>query len=350
MSDDIEKLKAEAEKYRSMKVKHAAAEKLYEASTRLKDKGEDAEAIALLVQAVKLYEEERTEKLEEFLEKVAPVFDALDQLKLAAETYLKAADQHVGRADHRGAIPVYMKAADAYKRGNLLRDCAQTYRMVAEQYEALSEPLLAAGQLEKEAEARLQIKDFTGAAAALHEARDLYREMGRFDEAARCSRQVAELFIQAGSDRDGERNYLQTADDLQLAANEIAKTGDGGRATRFLVEAATIYEKAKRPAEASKCHLQAAEEDLRSNNINAASENYRKAVIEQLLAGDLEAAGNMVGTIKNEEVRKTTAFKQAAALVQIFEKRDEERLNTILKEVNDFSWVRLSLAFGKLVR
>ena len=347
MSEEIEKLKDEAEKYRSMKVKSAAAEKLFEASTRLKDKGEDAEAIDLMMQAIKLYEEERTGKIEEFLEKAAPVLDALGQLKLAAETYFKAAKQHVRRADHRGAIPVYMKAADAYKRGNLFRDVAQTLRNIADEYESLSEPLLAAGQIEKETEARLQIKDLSGAVAALHSAMDLYHEAGHFNESSRCSRQAAELLVQAGNNREGERNYLLAADDLQLAADERTKAGDHSRASVFLLEAATIYEKAKRSAEASRCHVGAAEEDLRSGNMNAASDNFRRAVIEQLLAGDLRKAREIIVSIKNEDVKKTTAFKQSLALIEIFEKRDEEGLNAILKEINDFSWVQLSLAFGK---
>jgi tetratricopeptide (TPR) repeat protein len=348
--DEIEKLKAEAEGYRSKKVKHAAAEKLFEASTRLKDKGEEAEAIKLLLEAIKLYEEERTERVVEFLEKAAPVLDGLSQPKLAADIYLKAAKQHAGRTDHRGAIAIYLKAADAYKRANLFRDAAGSLREVAEEYEALSEPLLAAEHIEKEADARLQIKDVSGAAVALHDARDLYIEAGRFDESARCSKQVAELLVRAGNNREGERNYLQAADDLQRAADESTKTGDRSRATRFLLEAAAIYEKAKQPVEASKCHMRVAEEDLKSENINGASENFRKAAIERLLAGELEAARGIVDSIRNEEVRKTAYLKQSLALVEIFEKGDEERLNTALKEINDFSWVRLCLAFGKLLR
>jgi tetratricopeptide (TPR) repeat protein len=350
LDEEIERLKAEAEKYRSMKVKSGAAEKLYEASIRLKDKGEDSEAISLLVEAIKLYEEERTGKIEEFLEKVAPVLDSLGQLKLAAETYIKAAKQHVRRADHRGAIPIYVKAADAYKRGSLLADSAQTLRSVAQEYESLSEPLLAAEQIGKEAEVRLQIKDVSGAAAALHSARELYIEAGRFDEAAKCSRQAGELLVQGGDIRDGERNYLQAAEDLQLAADENVRTGDRGRASGFLLEAAAIYEKAKRPAEAAKCHLEAAEGDLKNEKIDAASTNFRKAAIEQLLAGNLVEARGIVDGIKKDEVRRTTAYKQSIALIEAFEKQDEEKLNSILKEVSDFSWVRLSIAFGRLVR
>jgi hypothetical protein len=158
---------------------------------------------------------------------------------------------------------------------------------------------------------------------------------------------LGELLVGAGNNREGQRNYLQAAENLQRAADESAKAGDSSRATRFLLEAAAIYEKARQPAEASKCHMRAAEEDLKSENINGASENFRKATIEELLAGELEAARGIVDSIKNEEARKTAYFKQSLALVEIFEKGDEERLNNALREINDFSWVRLSIAFGK---
>jgi tetratricopeptide (TPR) repeat protein len=350
LSDEIEKLKAEGDKYRSMKVKSAAAEKYYEASTRLKEKGEDAEAIRLLLQAIKLYEEERGARLEEFLEKTAPVLDSLEQPKMAGETYLKSGRQHVQRADHRGAIPLYLKASEAFKRSNLFRDAAESLRAAAEEYVALSELPLAAEHIEKEADARLQINDTIGATRALRDARDLYWKAGRFGESARCLKRAADMQIASGNLREGERNYLQAADDLRKAANESIKEGDHDQATRSLLEASLIYLKAKQPAEASKCHALAAEEELKKEDINAASENFRKATIELLLAGEPEAARNIINNIKNEEVRKTPSLRQSVALVEIFEKGDEEGLNSILREINDFSLVQLCLAFGKLVR
>ncbi|WXG43511.1 MAG: hypothetical protein WED04_05640 [Promethearchaeati archaeon SRVP18_Atabeyarchaeia-1] len=350
MADEIERLKAEAERYRSMKVKSAAAEKLFEASTRLRDKGEDAEAIRLLTQAIKLYEDEGSESVEGFLEKAAPVLDSLSQPKLAAETYLEAAKQHLHRKDHRGAIPVYLKAADAYRRANVFQEVAESLRAVAEEYRTLSEPLLAAEHVEKEASARLQINDARGASSALRDARDLYVGAGHFDEAARCLMKAAEVLVQAGNNREGDRILLQAAEDLQSAADESTRTGDHNQADHLLSEAAAIYEKAKQPAEASRCHARAAEEEVKKGDMSGAAEDFRKAAIDRLLAGDLEGARGIIDSVKNDEVRKTTAFKQSSTLLEIFEKGDEGRLNAMLKEINDFSWVRLCLAFGKLAR
>jgi hypothetical protein len=36
--------------------------------------------------------------------------------------------------------------------------------------------------------------------------------------------------------------------------------------------------------------------------------------------------------------------------VEIFEKGDETGMNSVLKEISDFSWVRLSLAFGRSIK
>jgi tetratricopeptide (TPR) repeat protein len=350
LDEEIQKLIDEAEKYRSMKVKQAAGEKLFEASARLAEKGEHADAVKLLTQAVKLYEEERSGKTDEFFERAATKFDEIKEFNLAGENYVKAARRHSDKADHRGAIPLYLKAAEAYKKSNLLRNVAENYRLAAIEYEVLGEPIIAAQHIEREADARLELKDVHGTVRALNDARDLYLRVGKFNESAKCFKKAAEAFAQSGNKREADEYYLMAADDLQKAAEESIKAKDHNRSPGFLLEAASIYQKGGETEKTAVCHLRAAEEYLKGENTNEAAENYRKATIEYLLTEELETAKNVVSGARDEKVRSSAAFKQSLKLVEVFEKGDEEGMNLALREIGDFSWVRLCLAFGKFMK
>jgi len=348
LSDDVQKLKDEAEKYASMKAKQAAAEKLFEAASILGERNEQVEAVRLLVQAVRFYEEEKKEKDADFFEKAAAKFDELKEPKLAGETYLKAARLYTNKGDRRAAIPVYLKATEAYVRANMARNGADSLRSVAEEYVKLGERIPAAQHYEKSAEIRLQLKDVDGTLRDLNSATAMYREVGRFDESARCLRQIAEALAQAGNRRNAEVYYTAAADDLEKAAKESTEPRERDEVTRYLEEAASIYQKGGDFRKAASCHTQVADEYLKSEKMEEAAQNYREAAIERLLAGELETARSIVDGPKSEKVRNATSFRQALRLVEIFEKGDEEALNGLLKDINDFSLVRLCLAFERL--
>nr|MDO8132590.1 hypothetical protein [Candidatus Njordarchaeum guaymaensis] len=349
MSDDIQKLKDEAEKYLSMKVKHAAAEKFFEAASMLGERGDQAEATKLLLQGVKLYEEEKKEKSADFFEKAAAKFDELKEPKLAGETYLRAAKLHTSKGDHRAAIPVYLKVTESYLKANMVRNGADGLRSAAEEYGKLGESILMAQHFEKSAETRLQVKDVDGTLQDFNNATTIYQKVGRFDESARCLKQAAEILAQSSNRKDAEKYYVAAADDLQKAAKESTKSGERDKAVKSLLEAASIYQKGGDFREAASCHMQAADEYLKNENAEEAAQNYRRAVIERLLAGELKFAKSAVDGIKDEKVRNASSFKQTVSLVEAFEKVDEEGLNKLLKEINDFSWVRLCLAFGRVL-
>nr|MDO8100139.1 hypothetical protein [Candidatus Njordarchaeota archaeon] len=348
MSDDVQRLRDEADKYLSMKVKHAAAEKLFEAASMLSERGEQAEATKLLLQAVKLYEEEKKEKSADFFEKAAARFDELKEPKLSGDTYLKAARLYTGKGDHRAAIPVYLKAAESYLKANMERNGADGLRSAAEEYLELGEQVLAAQHFEKSAETRLQLKDMDGTLQDLNSAGSIYRRIGRFDESARCLKQVAEVLAHSGNRRDADEYYVAAADDLKKAAKESIKSTERDKAIKSLLEAASIYQKGRDFREAASCHMQIADEYLKNENAEEAAQNYRRAVIEHIIAGEHRIARSLVDGLKNEKVRNTASFRQALSLVEILEKGDENAFNELLKGINDFSWVQLCLAFGRL--
>ena len=350
MGEDVEKLKAEAEKYRSMKVKHAAAQKLFEAASLLHEKKEEAEALKVILEAIGLAREVKSQAMDEFFEEAAAKLDDMKQPKLAAENYTEAAERHSVRGDHKGAIALYLRAADAYTRSSLPASAADCFRSTSEQYESLSEPILAAQNVEKEAEQRLQLKDTDEAIRDLNDAREFYSGAGQYDQSARILKHVADLLSQKDEKRRSEQYYLLTAEDLQRAADENMKLDNNDKAIGFLLEAASIYGKGGDLRKAADCHTLIAESYMKNKKIDEASQNYRKAVIEHLLEEDLVAARALVDNVKDETVRTASSFKQAQGLVDIFEKGDEPRMNNALKEVNDFSWVRLSLAFGRFMK
>ena len=350
MGEDVEKLKAEAEKYRSMKVKHAAAQKLFEAASLLHEKKEEAEALKVILEAIRVAEEVKGQAMDDFFEEAAVKLDDMKQPKLAAENFIEAAERHSARSDHKGAITLFLKGAGAYVKASLPSSAADCFRSAAEQYESLSEPILAAQNVEEEAEQRLQLKDVEGAIRDLNDAKEFYSNAGQYDQSARILKRIADLLAQKDDKRRSEQYYLLTAEDLQKAADEGKKLSNNDKALGFLVEAASIYQKGNDLRKAANCHLQIAELYTKKENANEASENYRKAVIEHLLEEDLTAARVLVGTVKDEKIRATPTFKQATGLVEIFEQGDEERMNNALKEISDFSWVRLSLAFGRFMK
>jgi tetratricopeptide (TPR) repeat protein len=350
LGEDVEKLKAEAEKYRSMKVKHAAAQKLFEASSLLHKRSEEAEALKLLLEAIKLAEEVRSQAMEDFFEEAAAKLDDMKQPKLAAENYVKTAGLHRDRADHKGAIALFLKGAEAYKKAGLPGNAADCFRSVGEEYESLSEPILAAQHIEKEADIRLQLKDTLRTIKDLDYARELYSRIGRFDESARCLKRIGDLYIQTEDKRRADGYYLLAAEDLQRASEESIKLGDKNKVNVFLLEAASIYQKGGELKKAADCHLRVAESYVKSEDVGEASQNYRKTIIEHLLEEDPGTARTIIDGIKDEKVRTTPAFKQSLNLVEIFENGDESRMNGALKEINDFSWVRLSLAFGRFMK
>jgi tetratricopeptide (TPR) repeat protein len=350
LGEDVEKLKAEAEKYRSMKVKHAAAQKLFEAASLLHEKNEEAEALKLLLEAIMLAEEVKSQAMEDFFEEAAAKLDDMKQPKLAAENYIKTARIHVNRKDHKGAIALFLKAEEAYKKANLPANAAGCFRSVSEEYEDLGEPVLAAQHIEKEADIRLQLKDTNGTIEDLNDARGLYAKIGRFDESARCLKRIGDLFAQTEDRKQAEEYYFLAAEDLQRAADESNKVGDSSPAIGFLLSAASIYQKAGKFKEAAGCHLRLAESYVKSEDAGEASQNYRKAVMEHLLEEDPRTARTIIDGVRDEKVRTTPAFKQSQSMIEIFEKGDEARMNSALKEINDFSWVRLSLAFGRFMK
>lgn len=350
MGEDVEKLKAEAEKYRSMKVKHAAAQKLFEAATLLHERNEEAEALKLLLEAIRLAEEVRGQAMDDFFEEVAAKLDDMKQPKLAAENYTRAAERHSVRADHKGAIALFFKGADAYVRASLPSNAADCFRSVGEQYESLSEPILAAQNIEKEAEQRLQLKDTDGAIRDLSDAKEFYFKVGQYDQSARILKRIADLLGQKDDKRRSEQYYLLSAEDLRRAADESEKLDKSDKAIGFLLEAASIYQKGNDLRKAADCHLRLAESYMKIEDANEASQNYRKAVIEHLLEEDPATARVLVDNLKDDKVRAAPAFKQVQALVDIFEKGDEAKMNNALKEISDFSWVRLSLAFGRFMK
>lgn len=350
MGEDVEKLKAEAEKYRSMKVKHAAAQKLFEAASLLHGKNEEAEALKLLLEAIRLAEEVKGQTMDDFFEEVAVKLDDMKQPKLAAENYTRAAERHDDKADHKGAIALFLKAAEAYKRASLPASAADCFRSVGEEYESLSEPILAAQNIEKEAEQRVQLKDIDGTIRDLNDAKEFYSEVGQFDQSAKILKRIADLLAQKDDKRRSEQYYLLAAGDLQRAAEESEKLGNSDKAIGFLLEAASIYQKGGDLRKTADCHLRAAESYMKVENMNEASQNYRKAVIEHLLEEGPITARVLVDSVKDEKVRSTPAFRQSQSLVEIFEKGDETGMNSALKEISDFSWVRLSLAFGRFMK
>jgi tetratricopeptide (TPR) repeat protein len=350
LGEDVGRLKAEAEKYRSMKVKHAAAQKLFEAASLLHEKKEEAEALKTILEAIKLAEEVRGQAMDDFFEEAAEKLDDMKQPKLAAENYVKAAERHSFRSDHKGAIPLFLKGADAYLRASLPANAADCFRSVGEQYDSLSEPILAAQNIEKEAEQRLQLSDTHEAIRDLNDAKEFYSKVGQYDQSARILKRIADLLAQKDDMRRSEQYYLLSAEDLQRAADESKKLDNSDRAISFLLEAASIYQKGSDLRRAADCHLHSAELYVKIDNTNEASQNYRKAVIEYLLEEDLTTAKALVDHVKEEKVRATPAFKQAQGLVDIFENGDEARMNNALKEISDFSCVRLSLAFGRFMK
>jgi tetratricopeptide (TPR) repeat protein len=350
LGEDVGRLRAEAEKYRSMKVKHAAAQKLFEAASLLHEKKEEAEALKVILEAIRLAEEVRGQAMDDFFEEVAKKLDDMKQPKLAAENYVKAAERHSVRSDHKGAIPLFLKGADAYVRSSLPANAADCFRSVGEQYDSLSEPMLAAQNIEKEAEQRLQLRDTDDAIKDLNDAKEFYSRVGQYDQSARILKRIADLSAQKDDTRRSEQYYLLAAEDLQRAADESKKLDNRDKSISFLLEAASIYEKGRDLRRAADCHLQTAELYIKTDNTNEASQNYRKAIIEHLLEEDLTTAKVLVDTAKDEKVRATPAFKQAQGLVDIFQTGDEARMNNALKEIGDFSWVRLSLAFGRFMK
>jgi tetratricopeptide (TPR) repeat protein len=350
LGEDVEKLKAEAEKYRSMKVKHAAAHKLFEAASLLHEKNEEAEALKLLLEAIRLAEEVRGEAMDDFFEEVAVRLDDMKQPKLAAENYAKTAKRHSDKTDHKGAIALFLKAAEAYKRASLPASAADCFRSVGVEYESLSEPVLAAQNIEKEAEQRLQLKDTDGAIKDLNDANEFYSTVGQFDQSARILKRIADLQTQKEDKRRSEQYYLLAAEQLQRATDESEKLGNSDKAIAFLLDATSIYEKGGELVKAANCHLRVAESYAKIENASEASQNYRKAVIYHLLEEDPGTARVLVDLVKDEKVRSTPAFRQSLSLVEIFEKGDEGKMNNALKEISDFSWVRLSIAFGRFMK
>ena len=137
---------------------------------------------------------------------------------------------------------------------------------------------------------------------------------------------------------------------MQRAAKENITSGEHDKAIKSLLEAASIYQKGEDFRQAASCHLQVAEQHLRNENTEEASQNYRRAVFERILGGELRIARSLIESIKNDKVKNTASFRQALNMVEVFEKGDEEALNKLLKDINDFSWVRISLAFGRSSR
>jgi tetratricopeptide (TPR) repeat protein len=345
--DDIQKLKDEADRYLSMKVKQAAAEKLFEAASMLGDRDEPGEAIKLLVQAVKLYEEDKKEKTPDFFEKSAVIFDKLKDPKLAAEAYLKATRLYVNTGDRRAAIPVYLKAAEEFIKANMIGKGADSLRSASEEYAKLGEQILAAEHFEKSAETRLQIKDLDGILQDLNAATAIYQRVGRFDDSAKCLKRAAEVLVQSSNRKDAEAYYVAAAGDLQKAAKESGKSGEREKITDSLLEAASIYQKGGAFREAASCHTQVADEYLKNEKTEEAAQNYRRAAIERMLAGELGIVRSIVDGVRNEKVRNAASFRQALSLLEAFEKSDEQALNGLLKEINDYSLVRLCLAFAR---
>jgi tetratricopeptide (TPR) repeat protein len=350
LGEDVEKLKAEAEKYRSMKVKHAAAQKLFEAASLLHERKEEAEALKVILEAIGLAEEVKSQAMDEFFESAAEKLDDMKQPKLAAENYTKAAERHSVRGDRKGAIALFLKGADAFKRASLPGSAADCFRSTSKQYESLGEPILAAQNVEKEADQRLQLRDTADAIRDLNDAREFYSSVGQYDQSARILKQIADLLDQGDDRRRSDQYYLLSAEDLQKAAEESAKLSNNEKAIGFLLEAASIYRKGSDMRKAGDCYVLTADLYVKTKKTDEASQNYRKAVFERLLEEDLAAARVLVDSVRDETVRAAPSFKQAQGLVEIFEKGDETSMNNALREITDFSWVRLSLAFGRFMK